>query len=361
MRFKRLLLLMSLFFVSFSSFALRHGHVLVFAFSSANAVYEDDKFKMEFYGNSLFMTNKTNTPLYIDPLSSFCSENEYVYNFSRLSVPLTTEAPIVLAPKTTKCMKKMERFGQRNLDVRSGTSYGKYRSLAGTNVGNDELDAVPFNQNDRIFLNVVDNLYRNIGEYSDYKADHSSAFMHITENESFLKLTASVSYSTNSKLTDAKRVAISSWVSDVVLAKSLLVYPKMRKQKGVFISDNRVLGWNLHVFANLPFNYDEEKSPFAVFHIEWDEIKKAQLQMDDIFNGFKVATYKYGMNAIGGTMMGVDAKTVKDISDAQKLSVRNRGGGKINIVWDGDIPFGKDGNPAFGKKADQILKAEEIE
>lgn len=123
-----------------------------------------------------------------------------------------------------------------------------------------------FTDYDKRFLNLIGSIIE-----ESQKADPKgklcigSVSRHLTEDESINNIGASIAYAFNKRSEKWESVSISTWVSDVVFAPFYVEMPKDLKSK-----DKRGFGIKetapakIHVKANSPFVFDEDKSPLVV-------------------------------------------------------------------------------------------------
>lgn len=243
-----------------------YRNALIFAYSAANSVYEDDNIKLSIYNEALWITNKTQKTIFIDPARCFVYHNGVsrpIYtregkkgnsgkkaSESNIS---TADIFITVAPNTGTetnetciCLLTSDSF------------YGKYSTIESPNQD--------FTDFEKRLLNVVNDLV-NESLIEDPKGKNylGSATRHFTEDESVNNLGASIAYAYNKDAKEWTNAAISTWVSDVTFAPYYIKMPDKisgKEKRGFGIKETSPL--QIHIKANSPFEFDKDKSPIIV-------------------------------------------------------------------------------------------------
>lgn len=246
-----------------------YRNALIFAYSQANSVYEDDNIKLEIYNEQLWATNKTNKTIFIDlaqcfafhngasmPLMDNSSKKQGDNKASKKGKSNKDDEYITIAPAMGT--NQSETF-ICNMSTRI---YGKYTTT--------ETPSTDFTDYDKRLLTVIDEMLEE-SKKGDRTGDEyrGTVVRHMTEDESINNIGASVAYAFNKKAEEWNNVALSTWVSDVILAPFYVEMPHELKKKekrgfGIKETDPAVV----HVRANSPFEFDEDKSPIIV--CDWE-------------------------------------------------------------------------------------------
>ncbi|SHK56739.1 hypothetical protein [Xylanibacter ruminicola] len=245
-----------------------YRNALILAYSQANSVYEDDNIKLEIYDEQLWAINKTSKTIFIDLAQCFVfhngrsmplaggeekkSKKNDEKKASKSGVSTKDDLYITLAPV----------MGNKQNDTYiCNMSMSIYREYTTTEAKNDD-----FTDYDLRLLNTVNELItesKNADpKSSEYKG---TAVRHMTEDESINNIGASVAYAFNKNTENWTTISISTWVSDVIFAPIFIEMPKDLKKKemrgfGVKETEPAVV----HIKANSPFEFDEDKSPIIV-------------------------------------------------------------------------------------------------
>lgn len=321
------------------------SYMLAIGFS--NNIAENNNVKLEFCGRSLVITNKTDKPIYIDRKATSITECGYIDNLEESKT--TIEAPIVVSPKSRmKICTVLNYFGNRNFDLSKGVSYLKYKRLWDGKAESDKTKPREISKRDKKFLNAVDKLYNQLGK--DQKKTASTS--HFTEDESFLTMEAYVSYSTQQDMSNPQRIQISSWASDAILCYSYMQYAQKVKRSGLAMDEDEVSGHKIYLFANSPFDSNDETTPVTVFSVKLDKIKKGILEMDDPVQG-----------AIGNLTNAARASVKAffnpfgSMKDLKKLKSLDRVGFMYHMFWERPYDLNnKEEKKAFGKRIKELSK-----
>ena len=237
-----------------------YGNALIFAYSPVNSVYEDDNIKLEIYNQKLYATNKTKKTIFIDPSQCFLVNNGSSYPMyskqqnekyaSKVGVA-GNDVFITIAP-ATGAVQNETFVCDMTKDL-----YGSYESVE----GNDRK----FSEYDKRFLNVIGELAtESLKADPEGKKCMGTVTRHLTEDESINNIGATIAYAFNNKNDDWTTIEISTWVSDVILAPYYIEMPKelsKNEKKGFGVKETSPA--IIHLKANTPFEFDEDKSPIV--------------------------------------------------------------------------------------------------
>lgn len=245
-----------------------YRNALVLAYSQANSVYEDDNIKLEIYNEQLWATNKTTKTIFIDLAQCFAFHNGSsmpLFNrdqkkqgdkkASKMGVSTKDDEYITLAP--TMGTKQ----NPTTICYMSTRIYGKYSTT--------ESPSENFTEYDERFFNAIAKLATEAKTGSSNKKYEGTYSLHFTEDESINNIGASIAYAFNKKTEDWTTVSLSTWVSDLIFAPYYIEMPKelKKKEKRGFNAKDTDPAY-IHIKANSPFEFDEDKSPIIV--CEWE-------------------------------------------------------------------------------------------
>lgn len=259
---KRLFLYAALIlFIGFNVSAQEQA--LVLGYSQANNVYEDENVKIELIRLTLRVTNKTDKTIYIDRKSSFYYINEKSYclfegkEIHRKGETIVEKDVDPIAPRGSKYIAGLKNpLGNRWYDAGGGN--------VGFNLWKKDKGAAAnyLSDQDVEFMGIVETLRSELAN----NERKSSSSIHLAENESFMRIRVAINYSEDPKMEELKSCNITSWISDMIMAKFFV-----RKQDKVVRTNavnvkGRMLN-TMHVFADSPFEYDEDISPLDGYTI----------------------------------------------------------------------------------------------
>lgn len=270
------LLLACAFAFTESANAMNYRIALVMAYSPVNSVYEDDNVKFEIYNEQLWATNKTNKTIFIDLSQCFLVNNGSSYpigeehqdenDASKVKVSTSIDRFISIAPSIGS--KQNETF----ICYLGGTMYGKYTST--------ESPTGNFSEYDERMLVLVNELFNESRAANPKNKPYfATASRHLTEDESISNIGASISYAFNKRSEDWTPVTISTWVSDVYLAPYYIEMPKEltgKEKRGFGVK--KADATKLHIRADSPFEFEQDKSPVIVCDWEGD-FKKGEFYL----------------------------------------------------------------------------------
>lgn len=230
---------------------------LLVGYSQTDNVYEDDNIKAELVRLSLKITNKTNKPLFVDRSSSFYYINDDAICLDDKEDDISSRHSYYqpLAPKSDTWVSTL-----RN-PIR-----GKYSATPSKGKKNEYTD---------LDLNVMN--YMETMRYELANNDKKSCTsIHLTGDESFMKVKVYIIYTTQKYSGDEKEreehsFTISTWVSDMILTKYYIQEQDKIKQKTNAVNVQGRLTAIMHVLADSPFEYDEDKSPIDIYETTFDK------------------------------------------------------------------------------------------
>lgn len=246
-----------------------YRNALIFAYSQANSVYEDDNIILEIYNEQLWAKNKTSKTIFIDLAQCFVIHN----GSSRPFVP-TGESDKASKKDNRKASKAGESsIADKYITIAPSISseqketyicnmstliYGKYTTI--------ESPSEDFSDYDKRLLGIIEELLTE-SKNADPKGKEymGTVARHLTEDESVNNIGASVAYAFNKNTEDWTNVTITTWVSDVILAPFFVEMPKdltKKEMRGFGIKETAPA--IIHVRADSPFEFDEDKSPILV-------------------------------------------------------------------------------------------------
>ena len=287
---------------------------LILGYSQLNNVYEDDNVKIELIRLSLKVTNKTDKTIYIDRKSSFYYINEDAFclfegkEFHGKNETRVEKDIDPIAPRGSKYIATLKNpLGNRVYDAGGGSG-----SIWGSSKKKGAAANNSFSDSDVEFMGLIETLRFELAN----NERQSSSHIHLAENESFMRVRVAVNYSEEPKMENLKACSITSWISDIVMAKYFV-----RKQDKVVRSNSvniqgRLLN-TMHVFADSPFEYDEDVSPLDGYTITFGKGKFYVHQFNNASDG-----QKKGKNN--------DKEIVSNFEESNTSIV------KTIFVWEGD-------------------------
>lgn len=240
------------------------AHVGLFmGFSGVDSKFKNSDVEVEIYNEALWITNLTNKTVYLDLAQCFAYYNDdpqclYVPDKARKGNTVITETQLInIAPGATKPLC--------GLGTQVGGVYSAYEGK----------DVRVVTEKTSIFMGIVDELRIQFEE-----GQLNCACKHLTEDESPIRLKAAIAYSFEKDCKDATPVVISTWLSDIVLAKYFTVLPA-QQEKTKSLAAKKVLPARVCVTADTPFEYEEEKSPIMSYDIEI-ALKKGRFSLSPV-------------------------------------------------------------------------------
>lgn len=317
---------MSVLRVNAGDLTTSYRNALILAYSLANSVYEDDNIKLEIYNERLWATNKTTKTIFIDLAQCFAFHNGtsmplFTSSIDKNSLKKGKASKIGASTKDDVYITIAPAFGSKQKETyicnMSTQIYGKYSS--------SETPSNDFSDFDKRFLAVIEELTKEA--MSDGKKYEKTAARHLTEDESINNIGASIAYAFNKNTEDWTCVTLSTWVSDVILAPCYLEKAqKLSRSEKKGFSAKETDASIIHVKADSPFEFDEDKSPLIV--CDWK------------------GNYNKGTFELSHTFKFVNSKAIWNIVNSQDDILEKR-----VVRFDG-----KDAN--WGKLTYQPLKIE---
>lgn len=253
---------------SAKSITTSYRNALIFAYSQANSVYEDDNIKLEIYDEQLWATNKTNKTIYIDYSQSFLINNGATFplfskkvdgkkNTSKAGATTSVDEFLTIAPATG---------GKTNVtfivSLTAAGFYGQYTT--------SESPLGSFTDYDKRLLNLIGELVTE-SQKADPKGKEyiGTASRHLTEDESVKNYGAAIAYAFSKKAEEWTNVSISTWVSDVYFTPYYITLPSelTKKEKQGFGVKETSPGI-VHVKCSSPFEFESDRSPIIV--ADWE-------------------------------------------------------------------------------------------
>ena len=247
-----------------------YRNALILAYSQANSVYEDDNIKLEIYNEQLWATNKTKKTIFIDLAQCFAFHNGQAKPLleannnkkdddkkaSKKGFSTKDDEYLTIAP--TLGVKQNETFICR-------MSTGLFHKYSTSETTNSD-----FTEYDKRLLSIVEELVSESQQADSKGKDYKgTSVRHLMEDESINNIGASIAYAFNKKAEEWINISLSTWVSDVIFAPFYVEMPqdlKKKEKKGFGIKETAPA--IIHVRANSPFEFDEDKSPIIV--CDWE-------------------------------------------------------------------------------------------
>lgn len=282
---KKVLLLFALLCVFISNVTAegiktQYRNALIFAYSQANSVYEDDNIKLEIYGEKLWATNKTTKTIFIDLAQCFAFHNGAsmpLFNREEKKQGDKKASKVGISTKDNEYITLAPSMGSNQSEtyicILSTRIYGDYTTA--------ETPSMDFTDYDKRLLNTLEQLLIKSKEASPKGKEYKGTVaIHMTEDESINNIGASIAYAFNKNTEEWTNVSLSTWVCDVIFAPFYFEIPKDLKKKekrgfGVKETEHAYI----HVRADSPFEFDEDKSPIIV--CEWvGNYKKGEFKLN---------------------------------------------------------------------------------
>ena len=260
---------------------------LVLAYSPANSVYEDENIKLEIFNEKLYATNKTSRTIFIDLSQCFLIHNGSSYpmfdkeqndkHASKKKLSTNIDEFISIAPSVGT--KQNETF----ICNLAGGVYGKYTTT--------ESPSGTFSEYEERLLTIINELLNESLE-GDPKGKQylGTASRHLTEDESINNIGASIAYAFNKRAENWTPIALSTWVSYVYLAPYYVEMPaELKKDDKRGFGIKKAEASKLHIKADSPFEFEQDKSPVIV--CDWTgDFKKGEFDL-----GYTWVSKKKGM------------------------------------------------------------------
>lgn len=318
-----------------------YRNALILAYSQVNSVYEDDNIRLEIYDERLWATNKTSKTIFIDLSQCFLVNNGSSYPMfdrkqnekkaSKRKYSSSIDEFLSIAPATGN---------KQNATFICNVSGGLLRKYSTT-----ESPSKDFSDYDKRLLNIIGELVTESQNADPKKKSYlGTASRHLTEDESISNIGASIAYAFNKRSEDWKNITISTWVSDVIFAPYYVEMPReisKKEMRGFGVKE--ASSAEIHVLANSPFEFEEDKSPIIV--CDWEgNFKKGE---------FNLATTRIEKTKKKGLFGAIMASLVVGPAAAALVSFEE-------IYYDSVIKFdGSDANWGSMSFVDDILKTKQ--
>ena len=243
-----------------------YRNALIFAYSQANSIFEDDNIKLEIYDQCLWATNKTKKTIFIDLSQCFMVHNGSSFpmfdkkqnekHASKKGVATSVDDFITIAPATGS--------NQNATFICNMTTgiFGKYSTASSP--------SDKFSEYDKRLLSLINDLVTESQKANPKSKEYEGTVSrHLTEDESINNIGASIAYAFNKRSENWNSVALSTWVSDVIFAPFYVQMPKdlTKKDKKGFGAKETAPAI-IHIKAETPFEFDKDKSPIIV--CDWE-------------------------------------------------------------------------------------------
>lgn len=286
---------------------------LIFAYSQANSVFEDDNIKLEIYNESLWATNKTQKTLFIDLSQCFqvyngssfpmFEEKQDEKKASKKGVSTSIDEFISIAPATGS---------KQNATWICDLSFRVFREYGTTEGANQD-----FSDYEKRLLGVINDLLSESKNADSKKKKYvGAASRHLTEDESVANIGASIAYAFNKRSENWNSVSISTWVSDIIFAPYYVEMPTdltKKEKRGFGVKETKPA--EIRIKANSPFEFDMDKSPITVCDWEGDYKKGTFVLSNPLVEKKKVNVGKLLFNPLLDVLAGgaIDKTTYKRI------------------------------------------------
>ena len=282
---KKVFLLLAIFSlqainVSAGKVKTSYRNALVFAYSQANSVYEDDNIRLEIYNEQLWATNKTSKTIFIDYAQCFIFHNGASMPLfddsmkkmgdkkaSKMNVSTKDDAYLAIAPAMG------EEPTATFICQMSTRMYGEYTT--------SETPSSEFTDYDKRMFGLIEEILEESKSADPKGKEYTGTVVrHLIEDESINNIGASIAYAFNKKAEEWTNVGISTWVSDVIFAPYYIELPQelSKKEKRGFGVKETDPGF-IHIKADSPFEFEADKAPIIVF--DWEgNYKKGKFKLN---------------------------------------------------------------------------------
>ena len=249
---KKIKIMLAVVAAMFAISAQAQYQALLVGYSQTDNVYEDENIKAELVRLSLRITNKTNKPLFVDRSSSFYYINDEAICLDEKRDDTSHTYYQPLAPKSDTWVSTLINPIIGKYDA-GGSSFGKGGKA---------------NYQSELRLQVMDLMETMRYEMAN-NDKKSCTNIHLTGDESFMKVKVYIKYDTKKYSGDEKEredhsFTISTWVSDMILTKYYIQEQDKVKRTNAVNIQGRMTDI-MHVFADRPFEYDEDNSPIDIY------------------------------------------------------------------------------------------------
>ena len=292
---------------------------LLVTYSQTDNVYEDENIKAELVRLSLKITNKTNKPLFVDRSSSFYYVNDDAICLDEKNDDTSHAYYQPLAPKSDTWISTLINPIRGKYDA-GGSSFGKGSKA---------------NYQSDLRLQVMDYMETMRYELANNQKK-SCTSIHLTGDESFMKVKVYIKYdlekyrSGDEKEREDHTFTISTWVSDMILSKYYIQEQDNIKRTNAVNMQGRMTDI-MHVFADRPFEYDEDRSPIDIYETTFEKGK---------FNIYRLGASneekegRSGKGGIGGLLSKNKDKKADD--EEMKSNFEERSKARQVLIWEGE-------------------------
>ena len=321
---KKIKIMLTLVAALFAINAQAQRQALLVTYSQTDNVYEDDNIKAELVRLSLKITNKTNKPIFVDRSSSFYYVNDdaVCLDEKRDDTSHTYYQP--LAPKSETWVSTLIN------PIR-----GKYDAVGGYGKGGKA------NYQSDLRLQVM-NFMETMRYEMANNQKKSCTSIHLTGDESFMKVKVYIKYdlkkysSEDDKEREDHSFTISTWVSDMILSKYYIQDQDKVKRTNAVNIQGRMTDI-MHVFANPPFEYDEDSSPIDIYVTEFDKGKFVIYRMGASAAEKEGRSEKGGGGFLGNlTGKNRDKGKGKGSDEELKSNFEERNKARQILIWEGE-------------------------
>ena len=317
---KKMKLMLALVATMFAIGAQAQKQALLVSYSQTDNVYEDENIKAELVRLSLKITNKTNKPLFVDRSSSFyyINDDAVCLDEKRDNNRYSSYQP--LAPKSDTWVSTLINPIRGKYDAGGG-----YTRFGGKANYQTELKTQVMNYMETMRYELANNEKK------------SCTSIHLTGDESFMKVKVYIKYDTEKYSADDEKkreehsFTISTWVSDMILSKYYIQDQDKFKRTNAVNIQGRMTDI-MHVFANRPFEYDEDNSPIDIYVTQFEKGKFS------IYRLGATSADKDGSSERGGGGIGGFLPKNKDkkADEEMKSNFEERSKGRQILVWEGE-------------------------
>lgn len=316
---KTIKILLALVVASFTIGAQAQRQALLVTYSQTDNVYEDENIKAELVRLSLKITNKTNKPLFVDRSSSFYYVNDEAIclDEKRDDTSHTNYQP--LAPKSDTWVSTLVNPIRGKYDAGGG-----YSRRGGKANYQSDLQLQVMNYMETMRYELANN------------QNKSCTTIHLTGDESFMKVKVYIKYDLEKYSAESEKkredhsFTISTWVSDMILSKYYIQDQDKVKRTNAVNIQGRMTDI-MHVFANPPFEYDEDSSPIDIYVTSFDKGKFV------IYRLGASDAEKDGKTEKSGGIAGLfKSKEKKAEEQEMKSNFEERSKGRQVLVWEGE-------------------------
>lgn len=256
-----------------------YRNALLLAYSQANSVYEDENIKLEIYDEALWATNKTTKTIFIDYAQSFAYHNGAstpLFDNSDKKVGDKKASKKGISTKDDEYLSIAPNMGtKQNATFICNLSTRLMRQYTTVETTDDD-----FTEYDIRLLKMVGELITESKNASPKGKEYlGTVTRHMTEDESINNIGASIAYAFNKKVEEWNNVSLSTWVSDAIFTPYYIQMPKeikKKEKKGFGIKETDPA--YIHIRANSPFEFDEDKCP--IIALDWEgDFKKGSFTL----------------------------------------------------------------------------------